>query len=49
LESDAAVYKQVLLRSRKGPTMKASAPIAIVIAALLFSGPFKGIPGSTGR
>ena len=38
LESDAAVYKQLLLRSREGPTMKAMAPVAMVIAALLFSG-----------
>src|ERR1700681_3836211 len=38
LESDAAVYKQLLLRSREGPTMKATAPVAMVIAALLFSG-----------
>jgi hypothetical protein len=38
LESDVAVYKQLLLRSRGGPTMKAAAPIAMVIAALLFSG-----------
>ena len=33
-----AVYKQLLLRSREGPTMRAAAPIAMVIAALLFSG-----------
>jgi acid stress chaperone HdeA len=38
LESDVAVYKQLLLRSREGPTMRSAAPIAMVIAALLFSG-----------
>ena len=38
LELDAAVYRYLLLGSREGQTMKATAPAAIAIAALLFSG-----------
>ena len=38
LESGAKVYKQLLIESRKGSKMKATAPVAIAIASLMFSG-----------
>jgi acid stress chaperone HdeA len=34
----AKVYKQLLIETRKGLKMKATAPVAIAIASLMFSG-----------